>query len=85
MTSQPSRRVRRRQFTDALQEQPPRPGSPAPASAPAPARTAPRRTLPSHREHHVTTDYGYVHKDLLTVLGVGIVTIAFIIGMSFAV
>jgi len=36
-----------------------------------------------HREHHVTTDYGYVNRDLLTVLVVGIVVLGFIVGMSF--
>jgi hypothetical protein len=38
-----------------------------------------------HREHHVTKDYSHVHKDLLTVLGVGIVVLAFIFGMSYLV
>lgn len=38
-----------------------------------------------HREHHVTKDYGYIHRDLLTVLGVGIVVLGFIFGMSFVV
>ncbi|HEY5475624.1 MAG TPA: hypothetical protein VIK11_02815 [Tepidiformaceae bacterium] len=36
-----------------------------------------------HREHHVTTDYGYVHRDLITVACVGVVVIGFIVGMSF--
>ena len=43
---------------------------------------ATRRTT-AHRQHHVTTDYGYIHKDLLTVAGVGVVVIGFIVGMSF--
>lgn len=38
-----------------------------------------------HREHHVTKDYSHVHKDLLTVLGVGVAVLAFIFGMSFVV
>ena len=42
-------------------------------------------TTRHHREHHVTKDYSHVHKDLLTVLGVGIVVLAFIFGMSFVV
>jgi hypothetical protein len=36
-----------------------------------------------HREHHVTNDYSYVHRDLLTVLGVGGIVVAFIVAMSF--
>lgn len=36
-----------------------------------------------HRQHHVTKDYTYVHRDLLTILGVGIVVLAFIVTMSF--
>jgi hypothetical protein len=38
-----------------------------------------------HREHHVTKDYSHVHKDLVTVLGIGIVVLAFIFGMSYLV
>ena len=38
-----------------------------------------------HREHHVTKDYSHVHRDLLTVLGIGVVVIGFIVGMSFIV
>lgn len=82
MTSQPSRRVRRRQFTTAIQEQN---AATRPGATPAPVRQSARRAPASHRDHHVTTDYSYVHKDLLTILGVGVVTVAFIIGMSFAV
>ncbi len=37
------------------------------------------------REHHVTTDYSYVHKDLWLVLGVTVITTAFIVAMSFIV
>ena len=48
------------------------------------ARSAARVQL-GHRQHHVLTDYSYVHKDLLTVAVVGIVVIAFIVGMSFVV
>jgi hypothetical protein len=84
MTSQPSRRVRRRQFTDALKEQQAPRSGPQPASTPA-ARQGPRRNLSPHREHHVTTDYAYVRKDLIAILAVGIVTVAFIVGMSFAI
>lgn len=38
-----------------------------------------------HRQHHVTTDYSYIHRDLITVAVVGLVVVAFIIGMSFVV
>lgn len=49
----------------------------------ASARTTRRPTR--HREHHVTTDYSYVNRDLLTVLVVGLVALGFILGMSFVV
>jgi hypothetical protein len=42
-----------------------------------------RRYEVHHRQHHVTKDYSYVHRDLLTVLGIGIVVVAFIVAMSF--
>lgn len=42
-----------------------------------------RRYEVHHREHHVTKDYSYVHRDLLTVVGFGAIVIAFIVGMSF--
>lgn len=48
------------------------------------ARRSGRRQF-RHREHHVVKDYSYVHKDLLLVLGIGVVCIGFIIGMSFFV
>ncbi len=35
------------------------------------------------REHHVTTDYGYVKKDLLLVAFVTTIATGFIVGMSF--
>ena len=35
--------------------------------------------------HHVTTDYSYIHRDLLVAAVVGAVVIAFIVGMSFLV
>lgn len=38
-----------------------------------------------HRQHHVTKDYSYIHRDLVTILGVGMVVLAFIVGMSFIV
>ncbi len=53
--------------------------------AAAAARRSTRRNQFRHREHHVEKDYSYVHKDLLTVLGIGVVCVGFIIGMSFFV
>ena len=57
-------------------------GPKAPLAATS-ARRGPRR--PQLREHHVTTDYGYVHRDLLLVAVIGLLTIAFIVGMSFVI
>jgi len=48
------------------------------------ARSAGRIQV-GHRQHHVTTDYGYIRRDLITVAVVGVVVIAFIVGMSFVV
>ncbi len=84
MTARQPRRTRRRVATSSL----PRPVavSDAPATetlkaAPA-APTAPRRpTTP--REHHVSRDYRYVHRDLILVAVVGAVVVAFIVGVSF--
>ena len=56
----------------------------SPVAAAAAARST-RRTQFRRREHHVEKDYSYVHKDLLTVLGIGVVCVGFIIGMSFFV
>ena len=53
-------------------------------STPAPERAASRRTL-GVRAHHVSNDYGYVRKDLMTVAAVGAVVVAFIVAMSFLV
>jgi hypothetical protein len=58
----------------------PRPDASA-ATAAAPRLQ--RASGPRHREHHVTTDYSYVHRDLLAVAGIGTVVIAFIVAMSF--
>ena len=43
------------------------------------------RSAVSHREHHVMKDYSYIRRDLFTVAGVGILVIAFIVGMSFVI
>jgi hypothetical protein len=61
---------------------------PVPGMADAPLsslRGAARRHATRPREHHVTNDYSYVHKDLLTIAVVGVIVVAFILGMSFLV
>lgn len=80
MTSQPTRRRRRLPTSSSLQQQPGTAGQPTPATASRATRRATHM-----REHHVTTDYSYVKKDLLLVLGVTAVTTAFIVIMSFLV
>ncbi|MCZ2108989.1 MAG: hypothetical protein LC118_05390 [Dehalococcoidia bacterium] len=92
MTARQPRRARRRSAPATTL---PRPSAVAPDSddaieagdtfATPTARRSTRRTQFRHREHHVEKDYSYVHKDLLAVLGIGIVCIAFILGMSFFV
>jgi hypothetical protein len=82
MTARQPRRTRRRVAAPATPL--PRPIALDDDAASAPERAS-RRTPGHHREHHVTKDYSHVHRDLLTVLGVGIVVIAFIVGMSFVV
>ncbi len=88
MTARQPRRTRRRSSPGTTL---PRPVS-APFAAdeaaeavregPSSAVRTPRR--PTHRrEHHVTTDYGHVHRDLLTVLVIGLLVLGFIVGMSF--
>ncbi|MGI8926702.1 MAG: hypothetical protein ACR2HN_08685 [Tepidiformaceae bacterium] len=79
MTARQPRRTRRRQAPAATL---PRPiaGAPLePGASPRPIRGGTVR----HRQHHVTTDYGYVHRDLLAVAGIGSAVIAFIVAMSF--
>ncbi|MCE7927955.1 MAG: hypothetical protein DYG91_05565 [Chloroflexi bacterium CFX7] len=77
MTAPQPRRTRRRAAPGPSL---PRPGAASPAEASA-ARQ--RRSISHHREHHVTTDYGYVHRDLIAVAATGAVTLAFVVGMSF--
>ena len=38
-----------------------------------------------HREHHVTTDYSHVHRDLAMVAIIGTLVVGFVVGMSFVV
>lgn len=55
------------------------------ATAERASRPPLRRSAPviGVREHHVTTDYTYVKKDLALVAVVTVITTAFIVGMSF--
>ncbi|MCC7364072.1 MAG: hypothetical protein IT303_06840 [Dehalococcoidia bacterium] len=55
----------------------------APLASSSSRRQAPRR--PVMREHHVMTDYGYVHRDLLAIGVFGVACLAFIVGMTFVV
>lgn len=73
---QPARRRRRTAPT----------GTTSPASTGEHTARAPlRRSVPvvGVREHHVTTDYSYVKKDLALVVVVTTIATAFIVGMSF--
>ena len=87
MTARQPRRTRRRAAPASTL---PRPVAATPleagteAPAPAPAGAS-RRTAIHHREHHVTRDYSYVHRDLITVSVIGVFVIAFIVGMSFLI
>gem|GEM_PF-905337 len=52
----------------------------------AAASALPRRPLrvpQGPREHHITTDYGYVRKDLVAIAVVSAITFGFVVGMSF--
>ncbi len=63
-------------------------GTFAAPTAIAPATAASRTSGARHghpRDHHVTNDYSYVRKDLFTVAAIGVVVVAFIVGMSFVV
>ena len=55
----------------------------APAATPQAAlsQSAQRRSA-APRQHHVTTDYSYVKRDLLLVAAVGAVVLGFIVAMS---
>jgi hypothetical protein len=77
MTTRRPQRTRRRTAPAASL---PRPAAEA-ASASQTSRSALRPSR--HRAHHVTTDYHYVRKDLLTILGVGTACLVFIFGMAF--
>lgn len=44
-----------------------------------------RRHTPARREHHVTTDYSYVRKELVLISAVGLLSLAFVFAMYFVV
>ena len=88
MTARQPRRTRRRAPSASL----PRPGVAAPAPPDEPMTgsltgkpRSLRRPATPLREHHVTTDYRYIHHDLRLMLGIGIAVVAFIVAMSFVV
>lgn len=83
MTSQPTRRRRRLPTSNAPHQERTSGASTAADTAAAATPRYQRRVPGQMREHHVTTDYSYVHKDLILVLGVTVVTTAFIVAMSF--
>ena len=88
MTARQPRQRRRRVAPAAALPRPE--ATPEAAFARTPLSAASRRRAPAapaahHRQHHVNRDYSYVHKDLLTVAGVGAVVIGFIVAMSFIV
>ncbi|MCC6381147.1 MAG: hypothetical protein IT304_01505 [Dehalococcoidia bacterium] len=89
MTARQPRRARRRVVPASTL---PRPVAGAalehpaePVASPGTTARTPRRSASRGREHHVTTDYRYVHTDLYTIGGVGLIVIAFIVAMSFVV
>lgn len=84
MTSPQPRRTRRRSAPAASL---PRPVAGTGGNALNTAGTAPvsSGTSSRHRQHHVTKDYGYVHRDLITVAVIGTVVVAFIFAMSYIV
>lgn len=47
------------------------------------AASAAQRIPSGSREHHVTADYSYVSRDLMAVTAISVVTLAFIVAMSF--
>lgn len=82
MTARQPRRARRRAAPAAAL---PRPTSTSTGSSLGESASLRSAATQHHREHHVTRDYSHIHRDLLTVLGIGVVVIAFIVGMSFVV
>lgn len=81
MTAPNPRRTRRRSVPGTSLPRPLRPDESALGQVPKRSRLP----VSGHREHHVTIDYSYVQKDLITVAIVGAVAIAFIVAMAFSV
>lgn len=83
MTARPPRRTRRRAAPGTSL---PRPTGVETGVTADRLRERDTRAAPGSRVqiHHVTTDYSYVRTDLITVAAVTAVTLAFIVGMSFA-
>ncbi len=89
MTARQPRRTRRRSVPAAALPRPlPASGADETGEEPeapqlVPAHPLARRYELHRREHHVTKDYSYVHRDLLTVACIGVAVIGFIVAMSF--
>ena len=83
MTERQTRRRRRAVPAASL----PRPVSGSAEGAQAQrSSSATRGAVPAHhREHHITKDYGYVKKDLLTIAVVGTVVMALMVSLAFIV
>lgn len=56
--------------------------APAAATQTAATSSTAQRRSAAPREHHVTTDYGYVKRDLLLIAAVGAAVLAFIVAMA---
>jgi hypothetical protein len=87
MTAPQPRRTRRRSVPAASL---PRPAAMdgvtrEPETAAAGVATRAPRRGPVVRPHHVTNDYRYVRTDLALVAAVGVVVVAFVVGMSFVI
>ncbi|MEX0784330.1 MAG: hypothetical protein WD557_16940 [Dehalococcoidia bacterium] len=77
-TRQPRRTRRRSAPATSL----PRPTGAEAGTAAAGGATQSRRQVGHHRTHHVTTDYRYVRKDLVSIAVIGSIALAFIIAMA---
>jgi len=91
MTARQPQRPRRRSARPAsstmpqsTMPQPSRQGAPGAAGPAARPQTA-RAHVSRMREHHVSKDYGYVHRDLIAIGAIGAAVLAFIVGMSFVI
>lgn len=80
MTAPQPRRTRRRATPGPSL---PRPGAVSAVEGGEDRRA--RRSISHHREHHISTDYSYVHRDLIAIGAVGAIVLGFILAMSFIV